>query len=47
MDVMQRSARDDRVEAPLVGEFLERDGLKDCPLGRGRVDRYDLVGQIV
>jgi hypothetical protein len=44
---MQRSARDDRVEARRVGEFLERNGLKGRALGRGRINCDDPVAQIV
>ena len=46
-DVMQRSARDDRVEACRIGELLERDGLEDRALGCGRIDRDDPVAEIV
>ena len=46
-NVVQRPARDDRVEARRVGEFLERYGLEDRPLGRGRIDRDDPVAEIV
>jgi hypothetical protein len=44
---MQRPACDDRIETRRVGEFLERDHLKDRTLGGGRVDRDNLVAQII
>jgi len=47
VNVMERPARDDRVEPRWIGEFLERDSLKDRTLRRGRIDRDDPVAQIV
>jgi hypothetical protein len=44
---MQRSARDDRVEACRIGELLERDGLEERALRGGRIDRDDPVAPIV
>ena len=47
VNVMKRSDRDDSVEAPRIGELLERDGLKDRARGCGGIDRDDLVTQLV
>jgi hypothetical protein len=47
VNVMERPARDDRIEAPRVGEFLERDGVKVRAVGRSRIDRDDSVADSV
>ena len=45
--MVQRAARNDSVELHGISEVLERHGLKDRALRRGRVDRGDPVPQVV
>jgi hypothetical protein len=41
--VVKDAPRDDRIEAGVVLQLLELDSPEDRPVGRGRVDRRDLV----